>query len=186
MKGEEIWKSIPGYEGVYEASNLGRIRSVDGKITYSKKHGKRVWKGKIMKPKPPAPDGSTRITLWKDGGAKDFLVHRLVAMAFNGLPPTEKHTVNHKDGNRYNNNADNLEWLTLADNIRHGMVTGLYKNNKCVILVEKESGKEYEFCSQASAALFLERDDKYISNCIKRGALARGRDGREYLVRKCR
>ena len=74
----EVWKDIPNYEGIYEVSNLGRIRTHKDKITYTKRHGKRKWKQRIMKFKGITPKTGYRISLWKDGKQKDLLVARML------------------------------------------------------------------------------------------------------------
>lgn len=173
LKNEE-WKNIPGYEDLYQASNLGRIRSVDGKITSSKLYKIRVWKGRILKnrTKTPAQNGY-RVSLWKDGKDKDWLVHRLVAMAFLGIPKGieitntgKRMTVNHKDGNRFNNKIENLEWVTLEDNIRHAFNNDLMHTCKEILLANEK--EELFFKSMNEADRFLGRKPGYISNCLKR------------------
>ena len=125
----EIWKDIPNYEGIYQASTFGNIRTVDNKVTYSAKHGERHWKSRILKGRGNNVITGKRVNLWKDKKGKDWLVARLIAMTFLG-EPKERMTVKHIDGNRMNNKIENLEWLSLADNIRHGFNTGLYKTQK--------------------------------------------------------
>lgn len=129
----EQWKMIPGYEGLYEASTHGQIRTAEGKTTSNARYPKRVWKQRVLKQKYAYRKSGhlkdARVCLWKDGKEKTFLVSRLVAMTWcdgyaDGL------TVNHKDGNPLNNNSDNLEWVSLAENIRHGFKTGLYPQSK--------------------------------------------------------
>lgn len=122
----ESWKDIPGYEGLYQASNTGLIRSAPGKVTSSKRFSHRVWKTRILKPKAPvkARRHDPRVTLWKDGCCKDHLVSRLVAMAWvDGYSPLL--TVNHIDGNPLNNDCSNLEWVTIQENVKKGYETGL-------------------------------------------------------------
>jgi hypothetical protein len=135
---EEIWKDIPNYNG-YQASNTGKIRT-HNKVTYTKRHGERHWKDRILKFKPSNPTRKSkqgvgyRVTLWKDGKPKDFLVARLIATTFLENLIETKMTVNHKDGNRLNNNVENLEWLSLGDNIRYGFQYNQYpykKTGKC-------------------------------------------------------
>lgn len=101
----EIWKPVPGYEGYYEVSNAGRVRS-----TY---RYKRTLKPMISN------TGYERVDLFKNGSRKQFSVHRLVAMAFIANPES-KPFVNHKDETRTNNNADNLEWVTHVENCNYG------------------------------------------------------------------
>ena len=161
---DEVWKDIPCYEGIYQASNLGRIRSTEGKTTYSRKHGVRHWKSRVLKPKVDN-QSSQRVSLWKEGKRKDLLVHRLVAATFLGKPP-KNYTVNHKDGNRLNNCIDNLEWISLADNIRHGFEAGLYSSQKSVVL--KIDNNAVEFRSMAQVDVFLNRAKGYTSNRLKK------------------
>ena len=175
---QEVWKDIPGYEGLYQASSMGRIRSVEGKVTHSTMHGVRHWHSRILKQKQ-TKDKCFRVTLWKDKTPKGWLVHRLVAMAFLGLPPEEKYTVNHKDGNRENNCVDNLEWLSLADNIRHGFDNGLYPKKEIVL---QKDGERFRFSSYAEASRFLGRNQGYVSNSIKRNGTIKDKDGLRYEV----
>lgn len=102
----EIWKPIPCYEGLYEVSNYGNIRSL---FRYKK----------VLKPWDIGT-GYLMIYLSKEKTRKAFLVHRLVANAF--IPnPEGKPQVNHIDENRANNSADNLEWCTCKENHDHGL-----------------------------------------------------------------
>lgn len=102
-----IWKDIPGYEGIYKISSDGRVISVNG-----------IRKAEMSK------TGYWRISLWNKGKGKHFFIHRLVAMAF--IPnPNHYDLVNHIDGNKLNNNVENLEWCNLSQNVRHAYRTGL-------------------------------------------------------------
>lgn len=129
----EIWHEIPEYAGLYEASSLGRIRSVDGKITSSARFEKRVWKQRVIKQKKKkAKNGRIdyMVTLWKDGKPHYHLVARLIASTFLAVPLNSKLTVNHKDGNPKNNCKNNLEWLSRIDNIKYGFENHQYDNIK--------------------------------------------------------
>lgn len=165
----EEWKDIPGYEGLYEASNLGRIRTNANKVTSNARCPERHWKQRIIKQKyQPRSTGKcdARVCIWKNGRVKTFLVSRLVALAWcDGY--SDGMTVNHIDGNPENNSADNLEWITLADNIKKGFENGLYKMQSCVLIDEK--GNELHFRSYCEAGRYLGRHDGYISNSVKRG-----------------
>lgn len=104
----EIWRDIKDYEGLYQISNLGRVRSLDRFIKQALQY--RLLKGRV-KPCNKNPNGYLKINLCKNGNSKTFLVHRLVAQAF--LPnPNNLPEVNHKDENKENNYVDNLEWCT--------------------------------------------------------------------------
>ena len=113
---EEIWKDIKGYEGVYQVSNLGNVKSVERFVKHSC-GGNKVVKEKILKTGKRA--GYYSVLLSKEGVHKNFCVHRLVAEAFldnpNNLP-----CVNHKDENKTNNYVDNLEWCTSEYNQSYG------------------------------------------------------------------
>lgn len=113
---EEIWKPIKGYEGLYEVSNLGRVRSLDRCVVYA--NGQvHIHRGKILR--PGISNGYMQVHLCKCGDMKQPLVHRLVADAF--IPnPENLPQVNHKDENPSNNEVSNLEWCTSEYNINYG------------------------------------------------------------------
>lgn len=108
----EIWKDIPNYEGYYQASTEGRIRSVD-RIRIDNYHLKgRVLKNNKLK------DGYKQVLLMVDNKKDYEKVHRLVAQTF--IPnPDNKPQVNHKNGNKGDNRVENLEWVTRSENMIH-------------------------------------------------------------------
>lgn len=175
----EEWRDIPGYPG-YQASSLGRIRT-HNKVTSSTRFAKREWKTRIMSAKICKKDKTLRVDLWKGKEHKTFLVHRLVAICFLGDPPEENMTVNHKDGNRLNNRLENLEWMTLADNIRYGFENGQYRNvmRPCSILV---GGVRHDFESMSEASRFLGRVNNYISNASRKGLSMHDSNGKEVVL----
>lgn len=113
----EIWKDIKNYEGYYQISNFGRVRSLDRLIIYS--NGKRrIHKG-ILKKLFLDKDGYKIINLWKNGISECVRVHRLVAIHF--IPnPDNLPVINHKDENPQNNNVENLEWCDVKYNNNYG------------------------------------------------------------------
>ena len=174
----ELWKEIPGYEGIYEASTEGRIRGAESRTTFTEHHGKRVWQQHIMTGRGHS-DAGYRVGLWKDGKHRDWLVARLIAMTWcvgykKGL------TVNHINGNRFDNRVVNLEWLTLAENIKHGFDTGLYTCQQETLL--KADDKIIAFRSMSLAGQFIGRNSGYISSCIKRQRMATSASGQKYDI----
>ena len=115
------WRDVPGYEGYYQVSNDGEVRS----LTRTLSDG-RTWKGRKLKG-GYFGNGYKFITCRKDGKAFNFSVHRMVAMAF--IPNPENYQmVNHKDGNKNNNHVSNLEWVDGSQNQYHAVKTGLRKS----------------------------------------------------------
>lgn len=117
----EIWKNIIGFEGLYEISNLGKIKSIKRKCP--SKNGLRTVPEKIMKTKLDK-DGYEVINLAKNGGKIYISIHRLLGIAF--IPnPLNLPQINHIDGIKTNNKLENLEWVTEKENIQHAFKTGL-------------------------------------------------------------
>lgn len=110
----EIYKDIRGYEGLYKISNFGNVKSLNYNRTKSKR---------IMKP-GMSINGYPQLLLHKNGKRRMFKIHRLVALAFIknllNLPQ-----INHKDGNKKNNNVENLEWCNAYQNTHHAYQLGL-------------------------------------------------------------
>ena len=114
----EIWKEVYGYDGVYFISDKGRIKSVDRRIPNTNGVGTRLIKGKILST-TLNNKGYKCVSLHKNGKIKTFTIHRLVALSF--IPnPNNYSDVNHKDENKLNNNAENLEWVTHEYNMNYG------------------------------------------------------------------
>lgn len=106
---EEIWKDIKGYEGYYQVSNLGNVKTL---------HANKGHLVKLMA-LAPHPRGYKSVNLYKDGKHESLLVHRLVAAAF--IPnPNNYNEVNHISEDKHDNRACNLEWVSHGDNCRYG------------------------------------------------------------------
>ena len=144
----ELWKTVPGYEGYFQVSTHGRVKSLDRVVIY-KSGRKRHVKSKILKQQTDRA-GYKFVELNKDGKGKIYKVHRLVALAFlenpNNLPE-----VNHKDEDKSNNFFKNLEWITCKNNCNYGT-----RNKK--ISDTKRSKKHYK----SKPVLMFTLDDVFI------------------------
>ena len=118
----EEWKDIGGYEGLYQVSNLGRVRSLGRDIVRRTRYGTMApyhISGRVLKPLHSQGDYCYVHLFDKDGTSTNHKVHRLVAKAF--VPnPDSLNEVNHIDEDKDNNRADNLEWCKHVDNCNHG------------------------------------------------------------------
>ena len=114
---EEVWRDIEGFEGLYQVSDQGRVKSLERKV----KHwcgGERIQKERILKPSMDK-DGYLLVTLCAGGKPKTLKVHRLVCEAFHENPDN-KPQVNHINEDKTDNRACNLEWCTCKQNVNHG------------------------------------------------------------------
>lgn len=118
---EESWKAIPGYEGLYEASDLGKVKSLDREVRG--KRGPQRIKGKVLKPWKDTR-GYPQVYLCLEGKRKPVSVHRIVMLTFVGEGGL-KNTVNHINGQLDDNRLVNLEWCTQKENNRKAFDTGL-------------------------------------------------------------
>ena len=113
----EQWRPIPGFEGLYEASDRGRIRSLD--------RDKR--RGRLLKQRPQLGRQYIIVMMCKDGAYQNQLVHRLVLKAFRGEPPSGFEAC-HNNGDAADNRLDNLRWDTRAGNSRDQVTHGTHRN----------------------------------------------------------
>ena len=119
----EIWKDIPFCCGYYQASNMGKIRSLDRVVEYKRKGSivKSIKRGRVLRPHTNRY-GYPMVVICAPNHKKNHSVHRLVMLAFVG---DSELTVNHKNGVKTDNSLSNLEYLTMSDNLLHAHRTGL-------------------------------------------------------------
>lgn len=145
----EVWKTIPRYEGLYEVSNLGRVRSLDRYAPNLLTGGRSLRKGKLLS--PWLEKGYPRVALVKDAIHSFRFIHRLVAIAF--VPKIKGKThINHIDGKPGNNHFTNLEWCTPKENVHHAkyILNRIGGNNKLVI--DLNTGIFYNSAKEAHTA----------------------------------
>ena len=117
------WLPVKNYEGHYEVSESGEVRSVDRVVPVTNQPDRLV-KSKVIYQTTNVQVGYKQVSLWKNNKGTSLYVHRLVAETF--IPnPQNKPEVNHIDGNRQNNHVSNLEWVTSGENSLHASQTGL-------------------------------------------------------------
>lgn len=178
---EEIWKDIKGFEGLYQVSNLGRVRSLDRIIL--KPHPRNtsmqmrcLYKGRVLKPGTNS-NGYWYVELHDNSGNIYWnSIHRLVASTF--IPnPNNLPEVNHIDENRKNNRADNLEWVTKSQNMRHGTCGARMgmKHWKAVTQMDMNGNiiKEWPCAQHASESLHIHHS-QIIGVCKGKGFSAGG------------
>lgn len=135
----ETWKPVVGYEGLYEISSMGRVKSL--KRTIIAKNGTRMEVEEKLLAQSTITGGYLSVCLSDHGECRSYPVHRLVAMAF--IPnPKNLSDVNHKDEDKTNNSVENLEWMTHKENLNYGT----YKErmalavSKPVCQIDKKTG----------------------------------------------
>lgn len=175
----EYWKDIKGFEGLYQISNYGNIKSLGRKYEYIGKNQfektfktTRMHKEQLIKQIINAK-GYYQVCLRKKYKKKNFLVHRLIAEAF--IPnPENKPTINHKDGNTLNNSLNNLEWATMKEQINHSINILNHKriiSDKCRIKQKEKHEKK------------VKRSDGIIFNSIKEAS--NGNETFRKCINKC-
>ena len=117
----EVWKSICDFEGFYEISNLGNVRSVE-RLVHKSNGRHAIFKSNPLKPTMGA--GYFRVVLSMEGFKRTLSIHRLIAIAF--IPnPKKLSCINHKNGIKTDNSLGNLEWCSYSENTKHAFKTGL-------------------------------------------------------------
>lgn len=167
---EEIWKDVVGYEGLYQVSNLGKVKSYSRVVRC--KGGFRTQPSKFLSPQTNKKKNFYNfVRLYKNGISKPFFVHRLVANAF--IPnPQNLPQVNHKDGDKRNNIVKNLEWCSASENMRHAFANGFatptishYKGVKAFRLTDNSFVGEFK--SQHEAAKVLKLNVAHICSVLQ-------------------
>lgn len=150
----EKWKPVKGYEGLYEVSSLGRIKSLSKRVDSGKCH--RTYPEKILKPGKNR-DGYLIVILSDTNHIHHtHKLHRLVAGAFINNPDNLPQ-VNHKDGNKANNSVDNLEWVSASDNLKHAYKNGFKSVKGAKNPAAKLTVEQVVFIK----AHFIPRDNEY-------------------------
>jgi len=175
---KEEWRLIPGCLN-YEASNLGKIRSID-KVVNHNYGGLAIKKGKLLKMYIDTKGYySTGVIL--EGKARTISVHRLIALAF--IPnPENKPQVNHINGIKTDNNVLNLEWVTSSENVQHAWDTGLCSPHKTKVIVREYARKKVKainihtnedliYSSIGECCKDLKSFHSNISQAIRRGSV---------------
>lgn len=170
------WKAVKGYEGLYEVSNMGDVRSIN-RIVVDKNGRTKNLKGKelfftISKVDKHGHLPRASVQLWKNNTCVLKHIHRIVAETF--IPnPENKPTVNHIDGNPLNNCVDNLEWATYSENQIHAYKTGLTSvsrnyfpsNSKKVLAYNPSTEEEIIMDSASQLARYLGVCHQFVSKC---------------------
>ena len=168
----EVWKDIVGYEGLYQVSNLGRVKSLKRKV-YAGRNRMRWQYERILSNNKTNGNGYIVVSLNKESKSKNKYVHRLVAEAFLENPNNYKY-INHKDQNTFNNNVNNLEFCTAQYNstyrdahIKRGLkFRNNLVNSKKVYQLDENENIIKEFPSMAEASRELGTNHTSIYACL--------------------
>lgn len=177
----EVWKVVKGFEGFYEVSNLGRVRSVERTVLY--KDGRKFNYKSILLKAGKDQRGYLQVGFNKNGANSTHRIHRLVAENFIPNHSINKE-VNHIDGVKENNKLDNLEWVTSSENTKKGYELGLFekarktarerwKGNtlqaKHVDVFDKNEGVWITFKSARDASRKFSRSENYFTQLLRIG-----------------
>lgn len=165
---QEVWKDIKGYEGIYQVSNMGRVKTLEKKLhTWN---GGRTQQETILKPIIQR-SGYAHVGLWSSSKCKQSRLHRLVAETFcPNDDPLNKTQVNHINENKLDNRAENLEWVTAKQNTNYGgciarRIYGREKAVECLSKSTQEPIRTFKSQAEANAWCGVARNDGHISAC---------------------
>jgi len=165
---QEIWLPVPNYPR-YEVSNMGGLRRLAYKDNLGRTYKERYINGRI----------SSRIgvrVILCNGVCRDYILARIVATTFYGYDLDTELTVNHIDGNRANNDINNLELISRSENSLHAHAHGLLAvNYKPTVLKDLKTGDRFHFKTQTEASRFMGKNGSYIANAIRDGRMILGR-----------
>ena len=155
------WRDIPGYEGLYQVSDDGRVKSIARQGNAAPGERRRT----------PDAYGYLQVSLYRDKKYIRAKVHRLVAMAF--IPnPENKPQVNHIDGDKANNRVENLEWVTDSENKKHAHANGYYDKcakrlSRTTIVTNLKTGERYVCKSRTEAGKIAGIGYSYVSDLVR-------------------
>ncbi len=145
----ESWRDIPGYTGLYQASNQGRIRTHPNKITSNAKCNVRRWKPRIMKGRGDNCGTGKRVGLWKDGEVKDYLFARIIGMVWvQGYSPDL--TINHINGNRLDNRKENLRESNRVEQCRNRLYVPNKQTGEIGIYIDHTKGLKKKYATKVN------------------------------------
>lgn len=150
----EIWKDVTGYEGLYQVSNTGKVKTLQKQV--GRKEAEKIMKPSVIW------TGYLRIGLRKNGKSKNTYIHRIVAQEFIENPE-HKPIINHKNGNRQDNRVENLEWCTFGENSKASKKVVSTKRYNSVSVTDNYGNK---FNSYREAARFWKLNNNTVKNDV--------------------